>query len=40
MIENARWPERRGTFTGFRPKVYPVAQPIVGGDMKPALSKK
>jgi hypothetical protein len=30
----------RGTFTGFTPKVYPVAQPIVGSDMTPALSKK
>jgi hypothetical protein len=34
------WPEGRGTFTGFTPKVYPVAQPIVGADMKPPLSKK
>jgi hypothetical protein len=24
MIDNAGWPDRRGTFTGFLSKVYPV----------------
>ncbi|MBZ9674232.1 hypothetical protein [Mesorhizobium sp. ES1-1] len=30
MIDNAAWPDRRGTFTGFLSKVYPVA-----GDRNP-----
>jgi hypothetical protein len=40
VIANESWPEGRGTFTGFTPKVYPVAQPIVGADMKPSSFKK